>query len=111
MCIRDRVHVSHDTVGIVIGDVAGHDVEAAAMMGQLRSIVRAYASELIDPATVLSRVDRLLAGMRFDRFATLAYATMIPVDDGWSVSYTLAGHLPPLLIRGGVVTPMAEGGG
>ncbi len=107
----DIVHVSDDTVGVVIGDVTGHDVEAAAMMGQLRSIVRAYACELIDPATVLSRVDRLVSGMRFDRYATLAYAAMKPDENGWGVTYTIAGHLPPLLVRSGVVTPLKDGGG
>lgn len=107
----DVVHVSDDTVGVVIGDVTGHDVEAAAMMGQLRSIVRAYACELVDPATVLSRVDRLVAGTRFDRYATLAYAAMKPVEDGWAVTYTLAGHLPPLLVRDGVVKPLEDGAG
>lgn len=108
----DVVHVAADTVGVVVGDVAGHDVEAAAAMGQLRSIVRAYAGELVEPATVLSRVDRLMSGMRFDRVATLVYATMVSLDGHWAVTYSRAGHLPPLLVRrSGSVELLDKAGG
>ncbi len=107
----DVVPVSDGTVGVVIGDVVGHDVEAAAAMGQLRSIVRAYACELVHPGTVLSRVDTLVAGMRIPRPASLVYATFTPGPDGWDVAYSRAGHLPPLLVRDGVVTSLEESGG
>lgn len=107
----DVVHLAGGAVGVVVGDVTGHDVEAAAAMGQLRSVVRAYADELVEPATVLSRVDSLLARMRFSHFATLVYATMTPDAAGWTVSYTLAGHLPPLLVRDGEVQRLAGASG
>lgn len=107
----DVLHVGEDVVGVVIGDVTGHDVEAAATMGQLRSIVRAYALEFVDPGTVLGRVDRLAASMRIPRQASLVYAALTPMEGGWEIAYTRAGHLPPLLVRGGDVTQLEDGGG
>jgi len=56
----DIIGISDEVAGIVIGDVVGHDVEAAAVMGQLRSVVRAYSFELTDPALVLERTDELV---------------------------------------------------
>ncbi len=107
----DVLHVSPESVGVVIGDVAGHDVEAAATMGQLRSVVRSYACELVEPATVLDRVDRLVAGMRVPRSASLVYAALTPQGSEWDVTYSRAGHLPPLLVRGGTVTSLDGGAG
>ncbi|TRW46476.1 SpoIIE family protein phosphatase [Georgenia yuyongxinii] len=103
----DVVNLDQDRVAVVIGDVVGHDVEAAAAMGQLRSVVRAYAAELVDPGTVLGRVDALVAGMRIPRSASLVYATLTPAADGaWDMAYSRAGHLPPLLVREGTVTAL-----
>lgn len=100
----DVVNVGEETV-VVIGDVVGHDVEAAATMGQLRSVVRAFSVELVDPGTVLSRVDDLVSTMRMPRTASLVYATLTPRDGGcWDFTYSRAGHLPPLRVRGGTVT-------
>ena len=125
----DVLDMEDFVVGIVIGDVVGHDVEAAAAMGQLRSVVRAYAFELTSPSVVLDRVDHLLGGMRIPRAASLVYAALRPTMDAdfderseehgaaagsdltadaaraasWSMEYSRAGHLPPLLLRGGKV--------
>ncbi|GAA4419219.1 hypothetical protein GCM10023169_09680 [Georgenia halophila] len=107
----DVVNLAEDTVAVVIGDVVGHDVEAAAAMGQLRSVVRAYAQELADPATVLSRVDSLVTGMRIPRTASLVYATMTRRGDEWDLRYARAGHLPALLRRGSEVITLDEAGG
>ncbi|GAA1977557.1 hypothetical protein GCM10009718_12460 [Isoptericola halotolerans] len=109
----DVLQISEGTVGLVIGDVVGHDVEAAAAMGQLRSVVRAYAYELTTPGTVLDRVDQLVTGMRVPRPASMVYATLHHVtdDDSWSVEYTRAGHLPPLLLRDGDVRLLSGASG
>ncbi|WP_454777761.1 SpoIIE family protein phosphatase [Georgenia muralis] len=108
----DVVNLKDDVVAVVIGDVVGHDVEAAAAMGQLRSVVRAYAAELVDPATVLGRVDSLVNGMRIPRTASLVYATLTPRDDEcWDFAYSRAGHLPPLRVRSGEVTTLDGAGG
>ncbi len=86
--------------GVVVGDVVGHDVEAVAAMGQMRSLVRSAAQELDDPGSVLMRVDQLAAGVDVQRMASLVYATLRRLDDGgWEVAWSSAGHLPPLLRR------------
>jgi anti-sigma regulatory factor (Ser/Thr protein kinase) len=89
-----------------VGDVVGHDVEAAASMGQLRSVVRAYAFDRPSPAPVLQRVDQLFAGMRIPRAASLVMTTLTRVGDGWDVEYSRAGHLPPMLVRPTGVEPL-----
>lgn len=105
----DVVHLNQDTVGVVVGDVVGHDVEAAAAMGQLRSVLRTLATELRDPGTVLSRLDAMVASMRLRRLASLVYATLTPDSDGsgnWTVHYSTAGHLPPMRAANGHVQQM-----
>lgn len=124
----DIVQIREDVAGIVIGDVVGHDIEAAATMGQLRSVVRAYAFELTDPALVLERTDQLVRGMRVHRAASLVYGTLTRADvvdaapgaapapsvEGggrWWFDYSRAGHLPPLLARGRQVNHLSQGAG
>jgi PAS domain S-box-containing protein len=107
----DVLQISDSSVGLVVGDVVGHDVEAAASMGQLRSVVRAYAFEAEEPATVLMRVDQLVSGMRIPRTASLVLATLTRDDDGWELAWSRAGHLPPLLVSGGDVHVLSEAGG
>ncbi|GAA1865362.1 hypothetical protein GCM10009751_24360 [Myceligenerans crystallogenes] len=108
----DILQISADVVGLVIGDVVGHDVEAAATMGQLRSVVRSYAFEMSAPGSVLQKVDQLVAGMGIPRSASMVYATLLKSESGsQSIEYSRAGHLPPLLLRGGEVVTLDEGGG
>ncbi len=107
----DVLQISPEVVGVVIGDVVGHDVEAAAAMGQLRSVVRSYAYEVTTPGPVLERVDQLVAGMRIPRSAALVLTTLSRDGEGWHVEYSRAGHLPALLVRHGVVTPLSEASG
>ena len=100
------------TVGIVIGDVVGHDIEAAAAMGQLRSVVRAYAFDNDEPGTVLMRVDQLVRGMRIARSASMVYARLEQDGDGaWEMAWCRAGHLPPILVSAGRATALMAGGG
>ncbi|GGC03456.1 SpoIIE family protein phosphatase [Cellulomonas carbonis] len=107
----DVLQLDEDTVALVVGDVVGHDVEAAAAMGQLRSVVRSYVFETTDPAEVLRRVDQLVAGMRIPRSASLVLVTLRRTDAGWSAAYSRAGHLPPLVARGGQVLRLDGAGG
>lgn len=110
----DVVNLGDDEVGVVVGDVVGHDVEAAAAMGQLRSVLRSFASELRDPGTVLSRLDGMVESMRIRRPASLVYATLQPseVSPGeWTLRYSSAGHLPGLLVSAGEVSELSGGRG
>lgn len=112
----DVLQLSPERVVLVIGDVVGHDVEAAAAMGQLRSVVRSYAFDDATraPGAVLDRVDQLVAGMRMVRSASLVLATLerrVPEDGRWTLRYSRAGHLPPLHASGGEVAQLADAGG
>lgn len=107
----DVLQVSADLVAVVIGDVVGHDVEAAAAMGQLRSVVRSYVYDSADPGAVLDRVDQLIAGMRIPRSASLVLATLERRDDGWTVRYSRAGHLPPLVLGRDAAVRLDDAGG
>ncbi|MGV9559240.1 SpoIIE family protein phosphatase [Streptomyces sp. NPDC003522] len=82
-------------VGAVIGDVQGHDTHAAAVMGQLRIVLRAYASEGHPPATVMARASVFLDELDTDRFATCLYAEA-DLSTG-VVQMVRAGHIDPLM--------------
>ena len=98
----DLLHLPDGSIGVVIGDVVGHDVAAAAAMGHLRGLIRACAWEAPDPdpAVVLARVDRLVQGLGVASMATIVYARAVPpAEDGapWRLHLASAGHPPPLL--------------
>jgi len=107
----DVLPLPDGTVGLAVGDVVGHDLRAAASMGQLRSLLRSYAWEGSSPAAVLSRADELVRGLDIADIATCVYLRWSSREDGGaSVTYARAGHPPPLLrLPGGSVIPL-EGG-
>ncbi|MFB6595970.1 SpoIIE family protein phosphatase [Streptomyces diastaticus] len=81
--------------GLVIGDVQGHDTHAAAVMGQLRIVLRAYAAEGHPPATVMARASAFLRELDTDRFVTCLYADADLTTGVLQV--VRAGHLDPLV--------------
>ncbi|MGP3984967.1 SpoIIE family protein phosphatase [Streptomyces sp. KR80] len=91
----DVIPVPGGRVGAVIGDVQGHDTHAAAVMGQLRIALRAYASEGHSPVTVMARASVFLHELDTDRFATCSYAEFDPADG--AVQIVRAGHIDPLV--------------
>jgi serine phosphatase RsbU (regulator of sigma subunit) len=98
----DLLHLPDGSIGVVIGDVVGHDIAAAAAMGHLRGLIRACAWEAPDPdpGVVLARVDRLVQGLGVASMATMVYARAVPpAEDGapWRLHLASAGHPPPLL--------------
>lgn len=109
----DVLHIEDGLVGLVVGDVVGHDIEAAAVMGQLRSVVRSYAYERGSPGSVLERVDQLVEGMGMTRAASLVLGMLRADADGggWQLEYSRAGHLPPVLMRDGTATTLDGAGG
>ena len=82
-------------VGFVMGDVEGHGLRSAVVMGRLRSALRAYALDHDDPAEVLHRLDRKLCYFENNISATVVYAVAEPPFD--SVSICNAGHPTPLI--------------
>jgi PAS domain S-box-containing protein len=83
---------------LVMGDVAGRGVGAAATMGQLRSALRAYALEDVGPAEVLTRLNRFQLLLGEDSMATVVLLVLDPQSG--TVRYANAGHPPPILIGG-----------
>ena len=85
-------------VGLVTGDVVGHNIAAASVMGQVRNLLRGYATENPQPADVLRRTSTALARLLPDALATVAYAVLDPAAG--ELSYASAGHPPPILTTG-----------
>ncbi|NXY96083.1 SpoIIE family protein phosphatase [Streptomyces sp. BR123] len=91
----DVIPLPGGRVGAVIGDVQGHDTHAAAVMGQLRIVLRAYAAEGHSPGTVMARASVFLHELDTDRFATCTY---VEADLATGVLQVVrAGHIDPLL--------------
>ncbi|MBY8344509.1 SpoIIE family protein phosphatase [Streptomyces spinosirectus] len=84
-----------DGLALVIGDVQGHGVQAAATMGQLRSAVRAFALGDRAPDEVMSGTNHLLIDLDPGQFASCCYIRLDPVSGQARVAR--AGHPPPLL--------------
>ena len=86
-------------IGVAIGDVAGHGLRAAALMGQLRNSLRAYAIEGHPPAGVVDRLNRLVRDLEQGWMATLLYMVMSPDDS--EICFANAGHMPALILEAG----------
>jgi serine phosphatase RsbU (regulator of sigma subunit)/anti-sigma regulatory factor (Ser/Thr protein kinase) len=82
-------------LGMTIGDVVGRGFHAAAIMGQLRSALRAFALDSTAPSAVLERLSRLLRQLEGGRTATVVYLTLDP--HGGRLRLASAGHPPPLV--------------
>ncbi|MDT9594228.1 SpoIIE family protein phosphatase [Nocardioides zeae] len=92
----DAFEVSPGRAVLVLGDVAGHGVEAASTMVQLRTALRAYLYAGAGPAVALDQLDALMRNVLPDRFAT-ALVACVDLATG-QVDLAGAGHLPPLLV-------------
>ncbi|MBD0692348.1 PAS sensor protein [Streptomyces sp. CBMA123] len=93
----DVIRVGPDSVAVVIGDVQGHNVNAAALMGQVRTAVRAFAAADADPSTVLSRTNRLVADLETALLASCVYLRVdLARREAWLAD---AGHPVPLRYR------------
>ncbi|MFG1608541.1 PP2C family protein-serine/threonine phosphatase [Actinoplanes sp. NPDC049265] len=93
-------------VGVVIGDVSGHGLQAAVVMGRIRSALRAYALISDDPAEALTLLDRKVRHFETASLATVLYAMIAPERDRVMVS--LAGHFPPVLAAPGRPAALAD---
>lgn len=103
----DLIELSPSRVAIVIGDVMGRGVPAAALMGQVRAAVRAYAVQDLQPADVLANLDEIVRGLDETSIVTCVYAVYDLLDGELCVAN--AGHVPPLLLGEQVVTLSAMG--
>jgi serine/threonine-protein kinase RsbW len=95
----DVVRTSGGTVALAVGDVVGHDVTAAATMGQLASVHRALLVDGPGPSAVIDRLQASWSLLGLQRMATALFATLDPPTGQLRIAS--AGHPPPLLIEGG----------
>lgn len=91
----DLIRLPDGGVTAVIGDVQGHSTAATVVMGQLRSAVRAYATDGLGPGALLRRTNRLLVELNTELFATCCCAWLDPETGLMRVA--TAGHPPPLI--------------
>ncbi|GAA3501787.1 SpoIIE family protein phosphatase [Streptomyces prasinosporus] len=91
----DSLRLPDGRLGLVIGDVQGHDVHAARLMSQLRTAIHAYAAEGHGPDAVLTRASHFLAALDEDRFATCVYLEADPATGVLRIAR--AGHPHPVL--------------
>ncbi|MEV4397728.1 SpoIIE family protein phosphatase [Nonomuraea sp. NPDC049607] len=92
----DVIAMPGGRVALVIGDVVGKGVEAAALMGRLRAAVHAYALEGVRPARLLERLNVFVTqgGLRY--FTTMLFAVYDPAERRLEIAN--AGHVPPMLV-------------
>jgi len=106
----DFIPLEGDNLGIAVCDVVGKGVRASLLMASLRGALRAHASALYDMSEVLRRLNTALcAETASSDFATIFYSVL----DARSrrLTYSNAGHLPPLLVRDGKCRALTTGGG
>lgn len=92
----DVIALPSGEVGLVVGDVVGHDLPAASAMGQIRASLRAFAVHETSPATVLSRVNTMADILGVTDLTTCLYAIVDPADG--TFRWSSAGHLNPLIV-------------
>jgi hypothetical protein len=95
----DAIPLPGDAVGAVIGDVAGHDLRAAAAMLQIRYMLNALLYDRrTPPSAVLTALDRALCSIIESPVTTACLARIEPSGHAWRLHWSSAGHLPPLLL-------------
>lgn len=110
----DAFQLADASTALAIGDVVGHDLEAAAGMAQVRNMLRAYAwSQHEPPSRIVERLDEAIQHITDVTMATTIFARIEPAEEGhWQLSWTNAGHPPPLLIsRDGLARYLTDGHG
>jgi anti-sigma regulatory factor (Ser/Thr protein kinase) len=103
----DVIPLRDGKAGIVIGDVVGRGIGAAARMAHLQSAVRAYALEGLRPSVVLERTDAFAQELERRGMATLLYAVLDP--EAGTLRFASAGHPPPLILTPASEAIFAEG--
>jgi phosphoserine phosphatase RsbU/P len=104
----DAFWVDDRTIALVVGDVVGHGIDAAATMGQVRSAVRALVSTGLTPAALLERLDEYAWRHGVAKMCTLIFAELTLASG--LLRFACAGHLPPLLAIPGQEPRFAWGG-
>ncbi|MGW4235527.1 ATP-binding SpoIIE family protein phosphatase [Streptomyces sp. NPDC004749] len=93
----DAVKLPGSRTALVVGDVMGHGLKSAAMMGQLRTAVRTMATMEMPPAQLLRNLDDVAQRLGETYLATCLYAVYDPIRSELQIAN--AGHIPPVLVR------------
>jgi serine phosphatase RsbU (regulator of sigma subunit) len=104
----DLISMPDGRVAAAVGDVAGHGLHAASLMGQLATALRAYALQDPSPEAVVEPLNRLLCHFAHEEIATLVYALLDPSDG--TMTMASAGHPPALMLRADGTAELVEGG-
>lgn len=104
----DLIRLADGKVAAAVGDVAGHGLHAASLMGQLATALRAYALQDPSPEAVLGGLNRLIIHFAREEIATLVYVLLDPVESCMTVA--CAGHPPALVVRADGEAELVEGG-
>ncbi|MFE2432600.1 PP2C family protein-serine/threonine phosphatase [Streptomyces sp. NPDC059373] len=95
----DALLLPDGACAVVIGDVVGHDLKAAAAMAQTRNMLRALLYDrLTPPSAVLTQLDRTLHAITENPVTTACLARIEPTGHAWTLHWSTAGHPPPLLL-------------
>ncbi|MEE4544991.1 SpoIIE family protein phosphatase [Streptomyces sp. V4-01] len=109
----DALLLPDGSVTLSIGDIAGHDLDAATSMSQLRSMLRVIAFDQSmphTPAESLAQLDRVADGLAIAPLVTAVHASLTPGRGGrWHAAWANAGHPPPLLLPVGGPPRFLEG--
>lgn len=104
----DAFELPDGRVALTIGDVTGHGLQAAVIMGEIRQALRAAAFERAEPSAILDRASRLLVASGRTLFVTAIFG-VLDTHTG-RFAYATAGHPPPLLFDGKRVIRLASSG-
>ncbi len=104
----DAFELPDGRVALTIGDVTGHGLEAAVIMGEIRQALRAASFESADPSAILDRASRLLIASGRTVFVTAIFGVLDPVTGRFA--YATAGHPPPLLDDGHELRKLSSSG-
>ena len=104
----DTIQLSDGRIGLVVGDIVGHGIDAMTSMGRLRTALSALAMHNDDAASVLSAVDEFVASPDGAGYATVFYAIVHPTER--TIQYASAGHPPGLMVSSSGETTWLDGG-
>jgi GAF domain-containing protein len=105
----DAFDLPDSRVGLVIGDVVGHGIEAAAAAVRLRHFLRGFVLRGYGPGQAIGALDTLVLDERDAAYSSMVYAELDLRTGG--VRWASAGHLPPVLLRDGIAEPLNSLGG
>lgn len=105
----DVLNFNERYTALCVADVAGKGMPAALVMSNMQAVLKSFASDMVAPAELCARVNSVMCdNIASHRFITCFYALLDTQER--KLSYTNAGHCPPMLVRDGTCVRMKEGG-